>query len=244
MDEWLHWIVVPVFVVAGTAKGVSGMGLPTVSMALLGALIPPAQAAALMVLPSLATNIVQCHGPHWRALMRRLWPLWTAMAAFTLFSPLPDLGSSGPAARVVLGAVLIVYGIWGLARPALSRSLRHEKRVGAVAGALTGVVSAATGVFVMPLVPYLQALRLAKDEMIQALGLTFTLATLALALRLGTIGGAAWSGVTATVLALAAAFAGVWLGSRLRGRLSALAFQRVLFGSFVVLGTVALARAL
>ncbi|EWS52473.1 hypothetical protein X551_04743 [Methylibium sp. T29] len=35
-----------IFALAGAVKGVSGMGLPTVSMALLGLVMPPAAAAA------------------------------------------------------------------------------------------------------------------------------------------------------------------------------------------------------
>jgi uncharacterized membrane protein YfcA len=57
----------PVFV-----KGVIGMGLPTVAMGLLSVTMPPAQAAALLVLPSLVTNLWQIFGPGWWALVRRM----------------------------------------------------------------------------------------------------------------------------------------------------------------------------
>ena len=45
-----------VFLLAGYVKGVIGMGLPTIAMATLGLLLEPAQAAALLVIPSLVTN--------------------------------------------------------------------------------------------------------------------------------------------------------------------------------------------
>ena len=44
------------FLVAGLVKGVVGMGLPTVAMGLLGLVMPPVQAAALLVVPSLVTT--------------------------------------------------------------------------------------------------------------------------------------------------------------------------------------------
>ncbi|HBY6961244.1 TPA: hypothetical protein MI551_14190 [Klebsiella pneumoniae] len=47
-----------IFIAAGLVKGVTGMGLPTVAMGLLGLLMPPQAAAALLVLPSLLTNLV------------------------------------------------------------------------------------------------------------------------------------------------------------------------------------------
>ena len=55
-------------------------------------------------------------------------------------------------------------------------------------GVLTDLISAATGVFVIPAVPYIGALNLDKEDMIQALGLSFTVATIALALALAADG--------------------------------------------------------
>src|SRR3954466_364115 len=106
MEEAIGILIGLVFLVAGAVKGLSGMGLPTFSMALLGLFMPPAAAATLMVLPSLATNVSQCIGPHARALARRIWPMWLALAAATIFSPFAGLGS-GEGARVLLGIVLI-----------------------------------------------------------------------------------------------------------------------------------------
>ena len=51
----LSLLVVVTFILAGTVKGVIGLGLPTVAMGLLGLAMPPAQAAAL---PSAAVSVV------------------------------------------------------------------------------------------------------------------------------------------------------------------------------------------
>ena len=59
MDSLQATLVVAVFAIAGIVKGISGMGLPTVAVSLLGLFMSPAHAAALLVLPSLATNIAQ-----------------------------------------------------------------------------------------------------------------------------------------------------------------------------------------
>ena len=48
-----------VFIAAGIVKGVVGLGLPTLSMALLALAMALAQAAALLILPSLVTNVWQ-----------------------------------------------------------------------------------------------------------------------------------------------------------------------------------------
>ena len=234
-----------VFLAAGLVKGVSGMGLPTLSMALLGLFMPPAIAATLMVLPSLATNVAQCLGPHALALAQRLWPMWLGLVAGTIFSPLQGLAGSGEGARILLGAVLVVYGLWGLMKPALPDLRGRVISAGSIAGALSGLLAASTGVFVMPLVPYLQTLRLEKDEMIQALGLTFMIATLSLAIRIGHTGIATNSiDIADLAIAIATAFAGLFLGAALRARMQPAVFQRALYTVFVMLGLAMLIRAL
>lgn len=234
-----------VFLVAGIGKGITGMGLPTFSMALLGLMMPPLSAAALILLPSLATNLAQCAGPHWRTLTRRLWPMWLGLALSTVLCPLPDLGSGSKQVRATLGSVLVVYALWGIIRPRLPDLGRHAAWAGAAAGVLSGVLTATAGVFVIPLVPYLQCFRLDREPLIQALGLSFTVATLALSARLGQIGMGAWQFSTATLLdTLAASFIGLWIGTVLRNRLRPAIFQRALYGVFLMLGLTMLYRSL
>jgi uncharacterized membrane protein YfcA len=224
-----------VFFAAGLVKGISGMGLPTVAMSLLGLLMPTAAAAALTTLPALATNAAQCLGPHGRQLLRLLWPAWLGLALATLLAPGLDDAALAQAAPRLLGTVLLAYGAWGLWRPQLPALHGHRRAIGALAGVATGCVTAATGVFVLPLVPYLQMLRLERAALVQALGLSFTVATLALALRLHA-GGLSVAAQAATPLALAAAFGGLAAGRLVRDRLSGPAFQRALSLVFIGLG--------
>lgn len=243
MDAWQAAAVAAVFLLAGGVKGVTGMGLPTVAVSLLGLWMLPAQAAALLVVPSVVTNVVQSLGPHWRRLLRVLWPTWLALAAFTVFTP--DLARiAGPLdARAPLGGVLVIYGLLGLWRPRLPAVAPRANWAGAAVGAATGVVTAATAVFAVPLVPYLQALRLDKDAMVQALGLSFMVATLALAARLQAAGALSPVSLPSAV-ALGAALAGLRLGAAVRARISAAAFQRALFVMFIGLGAANLVRGL
>ncbi|NUZ08880.1 TSUP family transporter [Piscinibacter koreensis] len=228
-------LIALVFVFAGGVKGMTGMGLPTVAVSLLGLWMPPAAAASLLVLPSLATNLSQCLGPGLLPLARQLWPAWCALAGATIWMPTVLVFGTGTGPHAVLGLVLVVYGAWGLWRPRLPDLSGRTLVFGAAAGLATGAVSAITAVFVMPLVPYLQSLRLGKDEMVQALGLSFTLATLALAVRLHADRQTLMPGAEAAV-ALLAALAGMWVGAHVRGRMGAATFQRGLFHVFIVLG--------
>lgn len=210
-------------------------------MSLLGLWMPTAQAAALLVVPSLATNAAQCRGAHLRWLAARLWPGWIALAAVTLLAPGIGNADLSAAASRWLGAVLVGYGLLGLWRPTLPDLSAHGRWVGAVAGAATGVVTAFTAVLVLPWVPYLQSLRLDKAAMVQALGLSFTVATLAMAVRLQASAPIDWTS-TLVLVALAGAFAGLRLGEALRGRLAGPAFQQALFIVFIALGAANLVR--
>jgi uncharacterized membrane protein YfcA len=97
--------------------------------------------------------------------------------------------------------------------------------LGPIVGAATGIVTALTGVFVLPAVPYLQALRLDPEELVQALGLSFTVSTLALGVALAADGQFLAPNLGASLLGLLAAIAGMWLGQTLRTRMRPASFR-------------------
>ncbi|MBV4460439.1 sulfite exporter TauE/SafE family protein [Pseudomonas sp. COR58] len=233
----LSLLVVATFFLAGSVKGVIGLGLPTVAMGLLGLAMAPAQAAALLIVPATLTNLWQlAFGGHLPGLVKRLWPMLLSVFLGTGVGTL-WLGMAGGQWVVRgLGAALLLYALYGLWLPALRVSRRHEPWLGPVCGAVTGVITSATGVFVIPAVPYLQALGLSRDELVQALGLSFTVSTLALAgglLWRGALGGAEFG---ASWLALVPAMLGMGFGQWLRRRISATLFKRVFFIGLGALG--------
>ena len=113
---------------------------------------------------------------------------------------------------------------------------KREGWLGPVCGLATGVISAATGVFVMPAVPYLQSLGLSRDEMIQGLGLAFTVSTLALAVGLAGQGALGGPALGASLLLVVPALLGMQAGQWLRRRVSAQVFRRCFFVGLMLLG--------
>lgn len=129
-----------------------------------------------------------------------------------------------------------MYALSGLFLPSFKVAPHTERWLGPLCGGITGIITSATGVFVIPAVPYLQALGLSRDQLVQALGLSFTVSTLALAAGLawrGTLGGGE---LNASLLALVPALLGMWLGQVVRQRISALLFKRVFFIGMALLG--------
>ncbi len=88
----------------------------------------------------------------------------------------------------------------------------------------------------VPAVPYLQALGLGRDGLIQAMGVSFSISTLALAIGLAFNGSYSGGEVGASLSMLAPALAGMYLGQRLRGVLSPALFRSCFFGSLILLG--------
>ncbi|MBB2897089.1 sulfite exporter TauE/SafE family protein [Pseudomonas sp. AS2.8] len=229
-----------IFVLAGLTKGVLGLGLPTVAMSLLALLMTPAEAAALLLIPSLLTNVWQfCAGPSpWRT-FKRLLPLQLALVPGTLLSIPLLTGGDGAGLAAALGAVLVAYGLIGWAGWRLPAPGCHEGKVALLVGFVTGLITGMTGVFVLPAVPYLQSLALDKEQLIEALGLSFTVATLALLMGLWWQEALAVERLGASSLLLLPALAGMWLGQRVRQRLKEHLFRRLFFGGLLLLGAYA-----
>ena len=202
---------IAVFGLAGCVKGVVGLGLPTVSM-------------ALLLLPSLVTNLVQMRPvAGLRPLLQRLGWMQLGIVLGTLggVALWGGVGSLS-AARPALGLAPVMYALWGL----------------------TGAITAVTGVFVVPAVAFLQSLGLSRPALMQAImGLCFATSTLALGAGLlwqgQGLGAQAQDlglGLLASALMLIPALAGMHWGELLREKLSPELFRKLLILSLLALG--------
>src|SRR3954451_5479349 len=128
-------LVTGTFILAGMVKGLSGLGLPTVAMGLLGLAMPPVEAAALLLVPSLVTNVWQLlAGPRFGALLRRLWPMMLGVVVGTLAGSGVIASPAARAATAGLGAALLLYGAVGLAKPRLRIPPEAEPWAGPLVG--------------------------------------------------------------------------------------------------------------
>ena len=237
MFDSLLLLVTAAFLLAGFVKGALGLGLPTVSMGLLAVSMPPAQAIAIVIVPAIVTNIWQTFGgPYLRDILRRLWPLLLGTAAGIWF----NAGAlTGPYARyttIALGLLLAVNAIIGLYKFSFTVAPRNEKWVGGIVGLITGLISAATGVQVVPSVPYLQAIGMEKEELIQALGVFFTVATLTLGFNLTSAGLLSAATALPGAIAMVASFAGMFIGQAVRNRMHPEVFRRWFLIAMIFLG--------
>ena len=229
-ESSLVMMIVATFVLAGMVKGVTGMGLPTVAMGILGSLISPVAAAAMLLLPSLISNLFQFGaGGNTRQLLKRLWPMLLTVVVATLLASAWITG--GDTTRTQAGKKITV-------------APQREKPYSLVIGFVTGLLTGGTGVFVIPAVPWIQSLGFEKDELVQALGISFTFSTLALALGLWWHNALPVQSLSLSALAIVPALIGQWIGTRVRRVISPLVFKRCFLFCLVGLGTEMMLRAM
>jgi uncharacterized protein len=234
--NWLT-LIAAVFLLAGFVKGAIGMGLPTVGVGLLGLMMSPAEAAAIIVLPSFVTNVWQAlAGGALRELAKRLWPMLAGICIGTYIGAVLLPGVKGGEATIWLGIALVIYAVFGLCNLDLKTPRRHAGWIGGLAGLATGMVSIATAIFTIPGVPYVQSLGFDRDRLVQALGLSFTVSTVALAVALSHSGEMNSGAALPSVAALVASLAGMAIGQKVRGLASPRTFRLCFFIGLLALG--------
>ncbi len=229
--------IVATFFVAGAVKGVIGLGLPTISLALLTLAFDLPQAMVLMLIPSAVTNIWQgLVGGHLAVLLGRFWlflllvsgEVWFGTAALNLIA-LDVL-------TVVLGVLIVVYAAPGLSGWRIHLNGRQETWMLAPVAVINGVLTSMTGSFVVPAVMYLQSLDLSRNDLVQIMGLMFAASTFALGIGLY---GRMLLPVDLTVASVAGvvpALLGMIIGQRVRGRLNEQWFRGCVFVGLLMTG--------
>ncbi len=225
------------FLLAGFVKGVIGLGLPTVAIGLLGLMMTPAQAAAIMVAPALITNVWQAMvGTSLLPLVKRIWPMLAGICIGTFIAAKWLPGANSGQATIWLGFALVFYAGLGLIKIDFRVSPRTEHWLSLPIGALTGAITAATGVYVLPGTPYLHALKLDRHQLVQMLGISFTVSTLALGVALMHAGEIGMSLAVPVVVAIVTSLLGMWFGQQVRGRVRETTFRLWFFLGLLALG--------
>ena len=237
MDAVSITIVMLVFLLAGGVKGVVGLGLPTVAVAVLSAVFGLEAALPLLVIPSFVTNVWQgAIGGRALALFRRfgvalaIIPITTWIGYHYIFTAAPAMMERA------LGVILLVYAGASLATFRFAVPPGAEPVLTPLLGVVNGLVTGVTGTFTTPLVMYLEALGLERDELVQMMGIAFSVSTAGLAAVLLLHGAYRLDAGYVSAAAVVPAVAGMAAGARLRSRLTPAAFRKWLLVALALLG--------
>ncbi len=236
-------VVGAIFLLAGFVKGVVGLGLPTVALALVAATLGLKQGMALMLIPAIATNIWQgLSGGALRQVLSRLWLFLLASCIGVWFGVGVLADSDAELMSGLLGVVLVFYAGLSLVTPQIPEPGRFERWISPPVGLLAGFMAGMTGSYMVPGALYLQALRLPRDVLVQALGVAFTTALAVLSTALVRYDILTWQLAALSTLALGPAFAGMAVGRRVRLRIPEPLFRRVFSSAVLLLGIYIVAR--
>ncbi len=230
-------IAILAFLAGGFVKGAAAIGLPTVSLAILSTGMDLRAAIALMAIPAACTNIYQAlQGGAFRHLVRRHWPLALSCLAgtfggtFVLFAFDPVVLSGA------LGAIICLYVPFAFLTVPVAVRPESERLWVPLAGLSTGMIAGATGSLLLPLMVYIDGLRLDAARFVQLTGIAATAITVPIFLgvtgRLAAAGDLPWQGF----LVLVPAFAGLWVGQSVRARLSQPRFRALVLIVLFFLG--------
>jgi uncharacterized membrane protein YfcA len=218
-------------------KGVIGLGMPTISIALLSLGMGLPAALQIIVVPTLVTNIWQAlAGDGLARLLKRFAVLLVGMMAGVwvgyglLFRNHPKIMTA------VLGVAIVAYALSGLLRIPLLPRIRRERIASPLVGIATGILAGGTGNLSMPALAYFDRLGLARHDLVQMLGISFSLGTLALGTAVAGHGDYEGSLLLASAIAVVPAGIGMTLGQRARGRMSEIGFRRALYVGLLLLG--------
>jgi uncharacterized protein len=239
------FIVAGIFLIAGTVKGALGLGLPLISLALLSVTFKLPDAMCLLLVPAFLTNFWQAViGGKGKIILRRIWG-FLVFATVTVW-----IGTSAlvyvdlKLMSALLGTILIIYSSINLYGHHLTLTQHQETWLGPIAGLANGLFTGMTGSFVMPGVLFLQAIGLPRDMLNQAMGMLFTLSTVALALSLQSKNFLTIELGTLSFAALLPAAVGMVIGQQIRKKISEQIYLRMFFISLFILGAYIVIRAL
>ncbi len=220
----------------GLVKGALGAGLPLVVIPLLSLLIPAPQAMGLLVVPVLASNLLQAwQGGRLGLALRRFGPLMLAQLLATVLAVYWSQRLSVRGLNIAIALTVITAVAIMALQPSGQGLARHERWAGPLVGALAGALGGISTITGPILITYLMALRLPREQFVGSISIIYFFGAVPMYAAMLWWGRFGWAEVGWSCLAVAPVYAGMHLGAQLRRRMSEALFRRVLLGFLLVL---------
>ncbi|UTW55064.1 sulfite exporter TauE/SafE family protein [Kordiimonas sp. SCSIO 12610] len=230
-------IIALVFLVAGTIKGLIGIGLPTIAISLMSLVIDARLAITLTIIPMFASNIWQVYrGGKILETLRKYWIFSTLLIISIFCTALISRSVSSDIILIILGSVVTIYAILSLLKWAPRIAAQHDPHAQTGFGLAAGILGGFTAIWAPPLIIYLTSRQIPKDEFIRATGMLITVGSTPL------LFGYVQNGLLTPELATTASLMtipvliGFIVGEFLRKYISTAKFHTIVLSIFAVMG--------
>lgn len=238
------WCALALFL-GGTVKGTLGVGIPLVAVPLLALAMPVPQAVVLLPIPILLANVWQAFaGGHFTNALRRFWPLILGVVVGTVIGAHVLVSVDPRTLYALVGVIVVVFSLSGYFQPALRLPRRAERWLGVAVGLTSGVLGGLSTMHGPPLIMFLVALRLPKDEFVGTIAVLYLSGIVPLTLALGALDVMGRHELLLSALAGAPVFLGVLAGQLVRDRLDQNTFRKGLLVMLLFTGAALIRRAI
>ena len=183
MPANVFWIAMAVTLFAGFVKGAVGFAMPMIMISAFSSFLPPEQALAGLILPTVFSNLGQ-------AFRQGFAPAWASARSYRRFliATLVMIVLSAQFVRAIpqdlfllmLGLPITAFALLQLSGRKLALRLEHRNRAEWIMGAIGGLYGGVSGVWGPPLLVYLLSIGADKVETVRVQGVVFLLGAVVL----------------------------------------------------------------
>lgn len=237
MDSTTLAIIAIIMVLGGAVKGAIGLGLPLVSVGLLSMFLPAREVLGISILPILIANVFQVYeAGGGLSVVKRFWPMVVCMLIGLVIGAQFAATLSPADLYAAIGGVMVLFCVSGFFRPnaLLPESLHFP--VSLVTGAISGICGGVSTVWGPPVSMFLLMTGMKKEEFVRTVGVVWCAAAFPLTLLYAHNGIIGAHNVYHSLAACIPALFGLWIGQRIRQRISQEVFRRILLVTLLIIG--------
>jgi uncharacterized protein len=234
---YLYSLFILIFIISGIVKGITGIGLPMTSLAILTTFISPLQAIGLNVIPVIMANILQfstAKSPRFIAKKYKIFALFMFLGVSCTSFLTASL--SDQTLKLLIGCMVIIFALDNLFRKSWTFDIRNDKYWQIFMGSISGIIGGLTSIWGVPIIMYLILRKADKEEFVDTTGFLFLVAVIPATVGYISTGILITETIPLAIVCGMAALIGMRIGREIRKRIVAETFKRLLLLLFIAIG--------
>lgn len=231
--------------IGGIVKGITGIGLPIVTMAIALNFLPAHTVLAVLCIPIIVTNLWQtARMGAFMEPLRRFWLMILVFMAALAASAQLVTGFSPETLFGLLGTTVVLFTLSQFFRPPTKPLSPLGEKIGGLTASLAGgFLGGLTTIWGPPMVMYFLMLKLDKDTFVRAVGLIWFIGAIPLSLAYWQNGLLNEKTLPISVAICLPGVLGTWIGERIRARINQEVFRKALLVMLFIIGCNLIRRA-